>query len=59
VQHSKETDFIIDGRYSFEIGGKNKSNKQIGDLPNAWVVKADLEYSTGNALPLWLFGFLY
>jgi len=59
VQYSPDTDFIIDGRYSFEIGGKNKSNKQIANLPNAWVIKADIEYTAGNAIPLWFFGFLY
>lgn len=59
VQHSPETDFIIDGLYSFEIGGKNKSGKQIVNLNKAWVVKADLEYPAGSALPLWIFGFLY
>lgn len=59
VNHAKETDFVIDGIYSFEIGGKNKSNKQISQIPNSWVVKADIEYPVGKAIPLWLIGFLY
>lgn len=59
VNHSAETDFMIDGKYSFEIGGKNRSNAQISDLKDAWTVKADLEYPVGRAIPLWLFGFLY
>jgi predicted AAA+ superfamily ATPase len=59
VTHSPITDFEVDSRYSFEIGGQNKGRKQIASLAKAWVVKDDLEYPVGNALPLWIFGFLY
>ncbi len=52
-------DFVIDGRYYIEIGGKNKSFKQIKDIPNSFVVADDLETGFGNKIPLWLFGFLY
>jgi hypothetical protein len=52
-------DFLIDDTYLFEIGGKNKSTSQITGIPNSYVVKDDLEYPAGSALPLWLFGFIY
>jgi hypothetical protein len=55
----KQGDFIVDNTYTFEVGGKNKSTKQIAGIKNAWIVKDDLEYPIGNDLPLWMFGFLY
>jgi len=55
----KQGDFFIDETYTFEVGGKNKSFKQIKDLPNSFVVADDIEIGSGNKIPLWLFGFLY
>ncbi|MDD4108635.1 MAG: AAA family ATPase, partial [Prolixibacteraceae bacterium] len=52
-------DFIVNNKYTFEIGGKNKSNHQIKDLNNAWLVLDDIENGIFNRIPLWLFGFLY
>ncbi|KIM08784.1 MAG: hypothetical protein KU29_03405 [Sulfurovum sp. FS06-10] len=52
-------DFLIDNKYIFEVGGKNKGFKQIKDLPNSFVVADDIEIGSGNKIPLWLFGFLY
>ena len=51
-------DFIVNG-YTFEIGGKNKTKKQIKELENAYVVADDIEIGSGSKIPLWLFGFLY
>ncbi|MBI2258929.1 MAG: ATP-binding protein [Flavobacteriia bacterium] len=51
-------DFKID-IYTFEVGGKNKTNKQISNLPNSYVVKDDIENAHLNHLPLWLFGMMY
>ncbi len=59
VYASKITDFYIDQKYSFEIGGKNKRRKQIKDLKKAFIVKDDIEIGSENIIPLWLFGFLY
>ncbi|MBX9733260.1 MAG: AAA family ATPase [Chitinophagaceae bacterium] len=55
----KQGDFLIDQHYHFEVGGKNKSLKQIESMDNAWVVKDDIEYPTHHTIPLWMFGFLY
>jgi len=52
-------DFEVDDQYIFEVGGKSKTKSQIKGMENAWVVKDDLEYPVGNAIPLWMFGLLY
>jgi len=52
-------DFMVNNKYTFEIGGKNKSNHQIKDLNNAWFVLDDIENGIFKRIPLWLFGFLY
>jgi predicted AAA+ superfamily ATPase len=59
VTYTDQTDFRIDGKYYFEIGGKNKTTKQIKDLSNAWLALDGLETGFRNEIPLWLFGFLY
>lgn len=55
---SKVADFEI-GNYTFEVGGKNKTRRQIAETENAFVVKDGIEYGSGNILPLWAFGLLY
>jgi predicted AAA+ superfamily ATPase len=52
-------DFLVDEKWTFEVGGKNKTNSQIKDLPDAFLVKDDIEIGLKNTIPLWLFGFLY
>jgi uncharacterized protein len=58
VQYSPSVDFLVDGQFHFEVGGKNKSNKQVRD-EKTWIVKDDLEYPVGKSLPLLVFGMLY
>ena len=55
----KKGDFLVEEKYLFEIGGKNKSFKQIADISNSFVVADDIEVGSENKIPLWLFGFLY
>jgi len=57
--YTAKGDFLIDGKYIFEIGGKDKTRKQIKDLNNAFIAADELEYGYQNKIPLWLFGFLY
>lgn len=59
VHYSAHVDFLVDNKYHFEIGGKNKGASQLKDLKQAWIIKDDLEFPVGKSLPLWLFGFLY
>ncbi len=59
VSLPKTGDFLVDNQYLFEVGGKNKTWKQIAGIDNAFVVKDDIETGAPGVLPLWLFGFLY
>jgi hypothetical protein len=59
VNGSEKSDFLVDDKYTFEIGGKNKTRKQITGVENAYVAADNIEYAQQNKIPLWLFGFLY
>ncbi len=52
------SDFLIDN-ITFEIGGKNKGQKQIQGIENSFVVKDDIEFGYTNVVPLWSFGMSY
>jgi len=57
IFYSDVGDFKV-GDCLFEVGGKNKSFKQIKDVENSFVV-ADIDYTVNDKkIPLWLFGFL-
>lgn len=58
VTSSKISDFEIDG-VTFEVGGKNKTGKQVKEADVAFLVKDDIEYAFGNSIPIWMFGFVY
>ena len=58
VISSKTADFVV-GKYSFEIGGKNKNQKQIQKDGKSFVVKDDIEFGYLNVIPLWAFGLNY
>ena len=59
VSYPKAGDFMIDDKYTFEVGGKDKSFKQIKDIKNSFVVADNIEIGFNNKIPLYLFGFLY
>lgn len=59
VTYTEQTDFCVDGKYYFEIGGKNKTAGQIRNLNNAYLALDGLTTGFRNEIPLWLFGFLY
>lgn len=48
-------DFIVDHQFTFEVGGSNKKMKQINNLPNAYLLKYDIEVAVYNQISLWLF----
>lgn len=58
ITASPKADFLIDGN-TFEVGGQNKKQKQIKDIPNSYIVKDDIEFAYRNTIPLWAFGFNY
>ena len=55
---SRISDFEIEGK-TFEVGGKKKGKKQLSDAQDGYVVKDDIEFGSGNIIPLWAFGLLY
>jgi predicted AAA+ superfamily ATPase len=57
VTASKFGDFMVDEKYTFEIGGPNKTFQQIKGVPNSYLA-VDFKNSVGNKVPLWLFGML-
>lgn len=52
-------DFLVDETYTFEVGGENKTAKQLAGVKNAFIAKDNIEYGVEKTIPLWLFGFLY
>jgi len=59
ISLAEKGDFIINNKFTFEVGGKNKSKKQIANIPNSFVVRDNIEIGTMNIIPLWLFGLMY
>jgi hypothetical protein len=59
IRYSDTGDFIVDEKFIFEIGGKDKTNKQIAATENSFIAADGIEYGYQNKIPLWLFGFLY
>ena len=59
ISFHEKTDFLVDNTYVFEIGGKDKSKKQITGIENTFIVSDEIEYGYQNKIPIWLFGFLY
>ena len=55
---SPVSDFLV-GERTFGVGGRNKTQRQIRAVGNAFVVKDDIEYGGLNVVPLWQFGMLY
>lgn len=55
---SPVSDFLIDDM-TFEVGGKNKKQKQIQGIEKAYVVKDDIEAGYMNVIPLWQLGLSY
>lgn len=56
---SDQSDFLIDDKYTIEVGGKDKGYRQLADLDNAFIAADDIEFGHEHKIPLWMFGFLY
>ena len=59
IKYSKQGYYLIDEKYTIEIGGKNKTMRQIKDVENSYLAVDNIEIGSGNKILLWLFGFLY
>lgn len=51
--------FLIDGKITIEVGGKDKTFEQVADLPNSYIFADRMEFAVGRKLSLWLAGMLY
>ena len=51
-------DFMIADK-TFQVGGKNKGQKQIKEIENGYIVKDDIENGFLNIIPLWQLGLTY
>ncbi len=59
VLFSEQSDFLVDKKFTFEIGGKNKKRKQISNIPDSYILADNIEFGTERRIPIWLLGFLY
>lgn len=59
VEYANQGDFLINRSYTIEVGGKGKAKKQILGIDKSYIASDNIEYGTGNKIPLWMFGFLY
>jgi predicted AAA+ superfamily ATPase len=60
VEYGKaQGDFKVDGKYTFEIGGRSKGFSQIAGVENSYIFADDWDMHDGAKLPLWMLGFLY
>ncbi len=58
IFYSQKGDFKIKD-YLFEVGGKNKSTKQIRGEKNAFVLADDILVGSQSTIPLYLLGLMY
>ena len=60
VEYGKaQGDFLVDGKYTFEIGGRSKDFSQIAGVKDSYIFADDWDMPDGAKLPLWMLGFLY
>ena len=60
VEYGKEKgDFMVDYKYTFEIGGRSKDFSQIAGIKDSYIFADDWDMPDGAKLPLWVLGFLY
>ncbi|MBN1672064.1 MAG: ATP-binding protein [Kiritimatiellae bacterium] len=54
-----EVDFAVGQDLFFEVGGRNKTARQLKAITRGFLALDDIETGAGIRIPLWLFGFLY
>lgn len=60
VEYGKtQGDFIVDGKITIEVGGKDKTFEQVADFPDSYIMADRMEFAVGKKLPLWLAGMVY
>jgi uncharacterized protein len=56
---AQQGDFIVDDKYTFEVGGANKNFQQIAGVKDSYLALDEMPHGIKNKIPLWLFGFMY
>jgi hypothetical protein len=59
IQYARQGDFVVDKKYTLEVGGQKKGLSQIAGIKHAFIAADDIEIGNPQKIPLWLFGFLY
>jgi uncharacterized protein len=59
VRYPDKGDFLVNGMYLFEVGGKSKTFAQISNIPDSYLAVDDTEIGHASRIPLWIFGLLY
>lgn len=59
IELADHGDFLVNHNLTFEIGGKNKTGKQLAGQSDAYLAVDNIEFGEKNRIPLWQFGFLY
>lgn len=59
IELSKTADFLIDEKITIEVGGKSKTQRQLKNTPDGFIIADNLEVGFKNKIPMWLLGFLY
>lgn len=55
----KTGDFLVNGKWLFEVGRKHKNDDQLMSKKHTFLALDDIEAPYLNRIPLWMFGFLY
>ncbi|MGY6743380.1 MAG: hypothetical protein ACXIUQ_11645 [Cecembia sp.] len=56
VYEPENGDFLVNG-ITIEVGGKNKSSKQVMEAKDFMIAADEIETGWGTKVQLWLFGF--
>lgn len=59
INLAKQADFLVNDEFTIEVGGKNKTSKQIEGVEKGYLAKDNIEYAFQNTIPIWMFGLLY
>jgi uncharacterized protein len=59
ITASDKGDFLLNDKYTVEIGGKDKGFNQVREVKDAYVAADRMEVGAGKKVPLYLFGLLY
>jgi hypothetical protein len=59
VTYPETGDFLADGKYLIEVGGKTKNAGQLSGKKDSFIAADDIDFPYDKKIPIWLFGFMY